>query len=304
MNYDIKPAFQEKNIPIVFASSAYYVPYLSVTIKSVIETAKADYNYDILILHKEITDTEIRKMQTMVKENNFSIRFIKVDKFLDGQDYNFRDGYSPESFYRVVMVDILKMYDKVIYLDCDVIVKKSVSELYCENDVRNYYVAATKDIDGMASSICDHENRKQYMLGFLGLNRLEDYFQSGVMIFNLKKIREDFSLADIIKASCAEEIMFGDQDVLNMLFKEKVFVLDMAWNTITNVKMQQFETMLLLAPIDIVDQYMEARRHPNIIHYGTKPWNDPSADFAEEYWKIARESPFYEDIILRWEKDV
>ena len=51
----MRPAFKDNNITVVLASSAYYVPYMAVTIKSIIETADEAYRYDIIIMHKEVT---------------------------------------------------------------------------------------------------------------------------------------------------------------------------------------------------------------------------------------------------------
>jgi lipopolysaccharide biosynthesis glycosyltransferase len=59
--------------------------------------------------------------------------------------------------------------------------------------------------------------------------------------------------------------------------------------------------MIKKAPAYIYRQYLEARRHPRIIHYAgaQKPWFDPEMDFAEDFWEIARRSPFYGIILLR-----
>ena len=301
---DLLPAYKEKDIPVVLASSAYYAPYLSVTLKSLIDTASDEYNYDILILHKEIeADIQSKIKSLKSSSKNISIRFIEVDSAINDKKYNFRPGYSAESFYRVVMMSILNHYDKTIYLDCDVIVKKSISELLTEYEISEYYVAAARDIDGIASCVSDHERRKKYMFEFIKLSRLEDYFQSGVMIFNLKKIREAFTIEKILDVSCASEVMFGDQDVLNALFHEKTKHIDMSWNTIIDHQRSWLETLLLLAPVQIVDEYLEARKHPGIIHFaGTKPWDVPDCDMAEEYWKAARQTPFYNEIIKRWQR--
>jgi len=298
----VEPAFKENIVPVVFTSSSYYVPYLAVSMKSIIDTADQKFNYDIIVLHKEISEEAMSKMRQMTDAPNISIRFVKVDEVMDGYQYNYREGYSSESFYRVVMVEVLEKYERVVYLDCDVIVKESISGLITKYDISEYCVAAANDIDGMASSICDHENRKSYMLGFMGLKRLEDYFQSGVMVFNLKKIRETYSIEQILKVACASEIMYGDQDVLNVLFHDKVLYLDMSWNVIIDSSGSHIQTLLLLAPTRIVDEYFEARKHPYIIHYaGRKPWNEPDTEWAEEYWKVARTVPFYEEILKRWE---
>lgn len=298
---NLEPAYEKKNIPVVFASSAYYAPYLAVTLKSLIDTSSNQFNYDIIVLHKEINiDTQLHIKNLKEEKKNVSIRFVEIDSAMSDINYNFRPGYSAESFYRVIMMNMLKYYDKTIYLDCDVIVKHDISELFTEYDISDYYVAAARDIDGIASSVCNHENRKEYMIEYIGLSKLQNYFQSGVMIFNLSKIREDFTIEQILQTACAQEIMYGDQDVLNKLFHEKVKYLDMAWNVIINHNRCQLETLLLLAPIDVVDEFFEAREGAKIIHFaGTKPWNVPDAEYAEEFWKVARDTYFYDEILNR-----
>lgn len=297
----MRPAFKDNNITVVLASSAYYVPYMAVTIKSIIETADEAYRYDIIIMHKEVTIEDQNKLQMEEKEN-VSIRFLRVDKKLDELDYNYRPGYAPESFYRVVMPYILEEYENAIWVDCDIIAKRSISDLFVEAKkyTQDKCIAASKDIDGMASCISDHEYRKQYMYSVLKIKRLEEYFQSGVMFFNFKKIREKYTLDDLVNASCNPEIMYGDQDVLNYLYNGDLYYLDMSWNTITNAKRKQVETLLLLAPTTVVDEYLEARKHPYLIHLATKPWNDPICEGAEEFWDFARKTMFYEEVLDRW----
>lgn len=298
----MKPYFdREKNITIVLASSAYYVPYMDVTIKSIVETSNQQYGYDIVILHKQISEDDQNRLKLNEKKN-VSVRFARIDQELDAKEYNYRPGYAPESFYRVVMPYILNEYDNAIWLDCDVIVKKDISEMYREAlaCTKDKCIAACKDIDGMASCVCNHEDRLQYMHTVLGLSDIKEYLQSGVMFFNFLNIRHTYSLDELIDASCNPKIMYGDQDVLNYLYNGKIHYLEMSWNTITNSKFSHMETLLLLAPISIVDEYLEARRHPYIIHLASKPWKDPTCEYAEEFWELARKSKFYDEIISRW----
>jgi lipopolysaccharide biosynthesis glycosyltransferase len=300
--YDIEPAFDENNIPIVLTSSQYYTPYMAVTLYSIIQNASIQNNYDFIILHKEIKREDRQTVMGMAEDYaNVSIRFVEVDHNTDENDFNFREGYSSESFYRVIMIRILKKYTTVLYFDCDVVAVRDVADLYNGYDVSDYCVAAARDIDGQASSICGHDDRKSYMLGYMGLRRLTDYFQSGVMIFNLERIRKTYSVDEIIQRSCAKEIMFGDQDVLNILYKNQVLYLDMKWNVIMNPYRTYLQRLFCLASKEILNEYLEARKEPYIIHYAgsDKPWMVPDTDMAEAFWRVVRGTPFYEEIVSR-----
>lgn len=293
---------KKKNVvPVVFTSSAYYAPYMAVTLQSLLDCAKEENFYDIIILNKEISQEDQEKIKEMVDKNpNTSVRFIEVSQALDAQNYNFREGYSPESFYRVVMVELLTEYDRVVYLDSDLILLEDIADLYFGTDIEDNLVAAAIDIDGLASAFSNHDGRKDYMISYMGISNLHDYFQSGVMIFNLKEWRKTFSLEQILDAACQPEIMFGDQDVLNVLCRGRIKFIDMSWNTIINHRRKQMRELLCLAPVDLLDDYFEARKTPKIIHYGgTKPWDVPDCDMAWLFWEKARKTTFYDEIIKR-----
>ena len=187
MSNDCLPAFSERNVPIVLASSAYYAPYMAVTIQSIIDTAGDLHNYDIIIFGNQIAeeDRQLIISQSLGK-SNISIRFVNVDNETERINYNFREGYAVESFYRVLLMELLPQYDKVIYLDSDVVVKKDLAILF-EHDLQGYLVAAARDPDGIKCYYQNYKNRAIYMDEVLGLDVPECYFQSGVMLFNLEK---------------------------------------------------------------------------------------------------------------------
>ena len=59
-NCDIKPAFETNNIAIACSSSNEYVPYLSVWLKSLEEHTCTQYNYDVIVFERSITDENKR----------------------------------------------------------------------------------------------------------------------------------------------------------------------------------------------------------------------------------------------------
>ena len=55
------------------------------------------------------------------------------------------------------------------------------------------------------------------------------------------------------------------------------------------------------SPAQLFDEYEAAREDPWIIHYAgaDKPWKDPCGDYAEEFWKVARKSAYYEALLAK-----
>lgn len=296
----IKPMTNLNNIPITLTSSAFYLPYLSITLQSIIDTASIENNYDILIIHREISEEKQRCVQAMAEgKDNISIRFVEMAQSLASLDYNFREGYSPESFYRVVMAFVFPNYDKMLYLDCDVIALQDVAELY-QIDLDGYLVAAAKDSNGIASTLLDWQGRKSYVLEQMNLDHIDDYFQSGVMLFNLAQIRKELKLNEILDIACAPFIIWGDQDALNIICKNRVKYLDLRWNTIINHKNITLGQLNRVDHPELLRLYLEARQSPAIVHYaGQQPWKKADVDLAEYFWPVARRSPFYETLIER-----
>ena len=54
------------------------------------------------------------------------------------------------------------------------------------------------------------------------------------------------------------------------------------------------------APKSVRDSYFKSRKAPYIVHYAgdVKPWYYPQVEFADEFWDIARQTPFYEIILF------
>jgi lipopolysaccharide biosynthesis glycosyltransferase len=90
-----------------------------------------------------------------------------------------------------------------------------------------------------------------------------------------------------------------DQDVLNLLCEGRITWIDYKWNvpSLTEQKRAYLET----APEDVLQKLHTAYKDPGIIHYTDKlkPWDDPYSDKAEEFWAMARDTPFYETLLFR-----
>lgn len=306
-----KPAFSGNNTAIIFASSAYYAPYLATTIQSVIQTSTAQNVYDIIVIHREVAAEDQAAIRNMAKDyRNISIRFLRPDEALLGNQFRYREDVAaaPESFYCVLLPELLPAYQRAICMDCDVVALHDVAELY-ETDVTGYLVAATKDLDGIGNSYADdagknlvenQRGRADYMYNVLGLRNLEDYFQSGVMVINLEEFRRRYTIEQILEVACAGYIQWGDQDTMNALCKNSVLYLDQSWNLIINWHDIQLGKLRQHGPRELMQEYETARKAPKIIHYaGVKPWKVFDVDLFPYFWEAAIQTPFYETILAR-----
>ena len=138
----IKPAFSKNNIAVVLSADGNYVPYLAVTIKSIFDNADPKYNYDVLVFDDGIKDHQ-KDMMGLMTRSNCSIRYINVKELLKDVDtslFQARGIWSVATFYRLFIPQVMSDYDRVLYLDCDILVKDSLVELF-KLDMKNNQIA-------------------------------------------------------------------------------------------------------------------------------------------------------------------
>jgi len=292
----IKPVFEKDYVPIVMAMNENFIPILSVFLISVIKHSEKTHNYDFVIFNRAISKESKSQILNMIRErDNFSIRFKNVYKYFRGKKLFIHEHFSIETYFRLLIPDKMKAYDKVLYLDADMIVKKDIYDLYNE-DIGDCILGAVRDI-GILSFAMEYKDTRRVLKNIVRIKNIYHYFNAGVMVINVKKLACEYSFAQLLQIAVSRKWPTVDQDVLNHLFEGKTKILNMSWNVMFDYMDRMRMTRKLSTKYYI--EYIEARKHPHIIHYAgsPKPWQDPDADFGEYFWEYARQSDFYEQIL-------
>ncbi len=295
----INPIYPEGSINLVMASDNSFSPYLGVLMQSIVDCALEENVYDIVILHRQIAEENQKRILRIKKgKENISIRFCNISDYVAKIPFQVHHHFSVETFYRYFIPEVMKGYQKVLYLDVDIVVKKDIAGLFQE-DITGYALAAVRDVDVIGSAKVE-EDVKEYLEKELGLKEVRSYFQAGVLLINLDEIRK-YPVSKLIEITLKKTWRMLDQDVLNMVFQGKVKALPQNWNVLINWKYGGRSRIDIIknAPFSLWKEYQDARKQPYIIHYAGawKPWNMPSCDYAEEFWDYARKTPFYESIL-------
>ena len=286
-----------KEYPIVFSTDNNYIPYLSAAIRSLIENANKKDEYKIFVLYEKLDSENISIIKTMAREN-ITIDFIEITKCLE----QFREKFytkmhiSIATYYRFLIPELFKNYEKVLYLDCDLIVNCDVKELF-EIDIQDNILVSSVDI-------VTTDKRNKYYSALLNLDiEPKDYFNAGVYIIDIKNAR-NFNLLDkCFKAlSVYKNLSFMDQTILNIVLKGKYFKVDQKYNLQWQLLFSEYEIMEFIDKY-LFEEYKKAIYEPKIIHYtsSTKPWNSIKRKqyLAHYFWKYARLTPFYEIILFK-----
>ena len=300
-NLPPEPYFPENNIPIVLASSEFFLPYAAVTIQSIIENNSQEYNYDITLLNTGYPEQAIKLLKSMASEHkNISIRLLNIGPYVSRLKFNTVGHVSKETFYRLLVPELFQNYQKIIYLDSDLIVCEDIANLYNIN-MGNNLLAAVYDADFIGEYNGASPAMKIYCDEILGLENPYSYFQAGVLVFNILSIKNTFRKNELIEFASGKKLNFVDQDVLNCKCSGRVFFLDMRWNVVTDCGGYRINMFIRRAPYKIYQEYMRSREEPKIIHYSgfEKPWTNKYSDMANIYWGYARKCTFYETIISR-----
>lgn len=265
-----------KEIPIFFATDANYAPFLAVSLNSLLKNASKDYFYKIYVLTTSL-DASIQERIKKVLTENSSIEFISLKNELDKiQDlFHLRDYYSKETYYRFFIPDLFPDYEKVLYLDCDIIVLDDISKLY-NTDINDYYAAAAVEEVMQTEKVFG-----DYTVKNLGVPT-ETYFNAGVLLINNKRFLK-FKIAEKF-VELSKQYTFRvtqDEDYLNVLLKGKVKLVDLGWNK-TAYKNPDFDDKNL-----------------KLIHYkiNWKPWHYDNVLYQEYFWQYAKETDYYEQIL-------
>lgn len=241
------------NLNIAFCLDDNYVKPATAVIKSV-QKNNSSLKKKIYIVYTKISKASIETLEKCTDDST-DIIFRKADVSIE--NVGPKNHVSSAAFIKIELVRVLADLDRVLYLDGDIVVTGSLSEL-TELRLDNYYLAAVENPFFQRHD--ELEVAKNYF-----------YFNSGMMVLNLKFMRENdfYSKAHCVIKDKAEKLMFHDQDVFNLATHGKVLQLPIEFNfqTFYLRKIHKFDRVRRR---EVLSDY----RRTKIMHYssGIKPW--------------------------------
>lgn len=212
-------------IPIFFAADADYFRHVGAAMVSILENNPSPaFGFHLLTDGDE--GPESRKIRSSLEPyENVSIDFHRVDPGImePFQNSATRNYISVQTYYRCLLPELFPEIDKAIYLDGDLVVDGDLSGLWT-TDVRSHYVAGCVDRSEFTAF---HSDKRR-----LGIDASSPYVNAGVLLMNLKKLREDGMVEKMIVAAREFEDVFvqGDQDILNYTLQNGIKVVDDRYN--------------------------------------------------------------------------
>ncbi len=264
-------------IPIFFTVDNNYIPFLAVTLESIVDNISSQNSYKIIVLYKENMSQENIEKINRYKRENFNIEFVDLkDKLGNIEEKLYtRDYYSKSTYYRLLIPELYKEYDKAIYLDSDIVLLSDIANLY-NIDLEDNLIGAAPD-----EAIANVKAFQEYAEKVVGVSSYTKYFNAGVLLMNLKELRDSrfqdkfLYLLETVKYSVAQ-----DQDYLNRICKGRVKIIDGSWD-----KMPIGGRILKEDELNLL--------HFNLI---SKPWLFEGIAYEEYFWKYAEKTEFIDEI--------
>ena len=265
-----------KEIPIFFSTDDNYLPYLDVAITSLLANASREFNYRIIVLNTGLDAAGIGKVKEK-EQDGVRIDFVDISGEVEKIKSRLKNVYhfSVVTYYRLFIASLFPQYDKVIYLDCDLVVLGDISELYHIELGENILGACPEQF------VQSTKEFRVYARQALGVDP-DGYVNAGVLLMNLAEFRRNKIEERFIRLITEYDfdLLDPDQAYLNYLCLGKIRMLPNGWNK---------------EPMPIV---CEGKK--NIVHYALykKPWQYDDVMDGEYFWQYAKASPFYGQIRL------
>lgn len=274
---------------IVLATDNNFVQHCGVTIKSITSNNK-DVNF--YLLTEGLSPANTRLLESVAEENGCSlefcivpsdiVRFFPMSKMASSH-------ISIATYYRLFITSLIPGdVDKVIYLDCDMVIRDSLSALW-ETDVTNAPLCAVYQHNEWADNNGSWER--------LRIPREYGYFNAGCLVMNLDYLRKNNFQHKAIEYinNHYERIISHDQDVLNAMFYKEAIPLDCKWNYLPLFWSKKFKTDEFPLKCHYKEEKCSKYFEPIIIHYVSKPkpWEYGCDNpYTSEYFKYLLMTPW------------
>ncbi|WP_260317293.1 glycosyltransferase family 8 protein [Lactobacillus johnsonii] len=242
---------------IVLNGDYGYLDEIETTIKSIIFNNK---EVKIYVINPDIPHEWFINLNQYLNQIGSQIVDKKINQeYLNDVNSTFR-GIKNIAFARILIPKLINE-NKVLYLDCDIVVDANLDELF-NIDLENKWVCGVRDY------------------------QVPSEFNSGVLLINNKKWKESNIVSSLLERAKAPNLRNGDQTVINEVFKDKIEELDLSYNYQIG-----FEKAAFWGNLQKTTQFLDKVKKPKIIHFITedKPFNLVSTvSLRNKWWHYRR----------------
>ena len=275
--------YTDETINILCATDNNYAPYCGIMLTSLFESNKDSHFNVFVFVDSDISESNKKSFLKLGRKYGHGIELKSIDESrVSGYPIRDDSNITRPTYYRLLAADLLpECVHRIIYLDCDVIVKGDIKSLW-KVDLEGVAIAGVKD----------------YYLCKFGRgwrpDTPHDYFNAGVMVLNLDFWRMNGVSRCVFdylweNRNDKAKLYYMDQDALNAMLYNKKALLPERFN----YQVGMFENdMWQYYSEDQKSVFIEEGKFISVIHYlGIKPWKTKMmGPFFYEWERIRRKS--------------
>jgi len=266
----------ENMIHIALGTDDNYCKYAGCCIASILLSAEKEDAFCFYVVDNGISEKNRARLENLQKLRAHELIFLKPD-MQKLQDLPQCSYLGLSAYLRLLLPELLPDLDHLIYLDCDMIVTRSLWNLWTI-DLQSKAIGVVEDyVESLKGA---RSVAKILGLGF--------YFNSGMLLLDLKQIRERALFREVLAWTVAnpEKVKFGDQDGLNVIFKDNYVEISPNWN----IQISPFP----LEHQRLLDEGKQTaiKQNLGIIHFISSPKPD-------KYFYMASQKVIFEDILSK-----
>lgn len=269
---------------IVVTPDAAYVPHCAAMLHSLFEQHSREA-IDVHLLRDEQMDLSVLQSFRAFIERQGA---VFNDHVLDSARIArlpHREAYPRNAWYKILAADYVQA-DRALYMDCDLIVRASLNDLWNQN-LQGHLLAAVQDVIRPGGLQSGHRHVAE-----LGFDDLRGYFNSGIMLMNLALMRAEGSARQLEQYALNPVSIkrLADQDGFNVVCKGRWRPLPLHFNVMYQLlKYDRFDSPVNRADLEA------ARRNPAVLHFcgRDKPWKaDCRHPYRAEYLRHRAATPW------------
>ena len=275
---------ENSQLHILYSANENYVRHLAASLCSLCENNGEAEQICFHVISCGITEDSKAKITSLAASYGRTVAFYELGDVQDQISVKIDTrGFDTSILARLFIGSYLpKSVEKVLYLDCDTIVIDRITELF-DIDLEGYVLA------GVPEPVITKSRRPS-----LDMLPCDDYYNSGVLLFNLKEWRACDGEGRVLEyfAKNSGRLIAGDQDAINACFRGKIKTIPPKYNYASYNIYYPYRLLKKLAGESAYvseDTYKESKAHPAIIHYlgEERPWRQgnthPYADRYQQY---------------------
>lgn len=255
--------------PLAIAFTPNYFVPAAAMLRSLLDASTGDF--EVICLVTEEIPERMQEKLLRLGGGRLRFRYLALKGRLDGIYVDPR--YTEAASFRLLLPELLPEYGKIVYIDCDVIVRQDIGRLFRETELGDKWL-------GVVYEAPIEQQAERFRA--LGCDPMR-YFNSGFLLMNLARMREEKVSEKLLEACRVPYLEFPDQDALNQVCQGHVLPLSPLYNGIRTFFIPRYKP-------DFERQYgkecwAEIQKKATIHYTGGKPWQLFTVQFAA-WWRV------------------